>query len=592
MARSATVTPLRSRRSAKANDQVISHSALAYSRRRRQYESDFVERQFRVAQPPPGVLPRGVKIAQDEAIPAALSWGMNNYVYSSFEEGTTFLGYAYLALLSQRAEYRMITETIAAEMTREWIEFASTSDDKDKTKEIKELVDGFDQFHVQTAVRKSIESDGFMGRGHIFVDIGKDRDDRDELKTPIGDGNDKASEEKVGKGKLTAIKPIEAIWCYPTNYNSNDPLQPDWYRPNTWFCMGKEIHRTRLLTVVGREVPDLLKPVYLFGGLSMSQMAKPYIENWLRTRQSVADIVNNFSVWAIKTDLMKRLIAGGDELEKRLEVFTNYKNNNGTALLDLSEEIENVSAPLGTLDSLLHASQEQIASVARIPLVKLLGIQPSGLNASSEGEIRAFYDWIKAFQEQILRVPLTTIMHFVMRHLWGKVDEDITFTFKDLWQLDEAGRSAVEQTEATTDDTYVAMGAVLPEEIRKKLARKKDSPYAGLDLDEPLPEPPGIGELMGGEPNAEMLGGPGAARTQAEPGRQGTAVAPGAKVATGGLGRSVTRAAANVGGAAGEGFKEAADRLAYDSAPKPFGLTRAMMSVMRSWTDAGETVDT
>ena len=39
-----------------------------------------------------------------------------------------------------------------------------------------------------------------------------------------------------------------------------------------------------------------------------------------------------------------------------------------------------------------------MAAISRIPLVKLLGIQPAGLNASSEGELIAFEDWIASFQ--------------------------------------------------------------------------------------------------------------------------------------------------------------------------------------------------
>ncbi|WP_198327721.1 hypothetical protein [Mesorhizobium sp. WSM1497] len=35
-----------------------------------------------------------------------------------------------------------------------------------------------------------------------------------------------------------------------------------------------------------------MKPTYSFGGLSLSQMVKPYVDNWLETRQSVNDIIS------------------------------------------------------------------------------------------------------------------------------------------------------------------------------------------------------------------------------------------------------------------------------------------------------------
>jgi hypothetical protein len=53
--------------------------------------------------------------------------------------------------------------------------------------------------------------------------------------------------------------------------------------------MGTEVHASRMPAFVGHPVPDMLKPAYSFGGLSLSQMAKPYVDIWLQTRESVGD---------------------------------------------------------------------------------------------------------------------------------------------------------------------------------------------------------------------------------------------------------------------------------------------------------------
>jgi hypothetical protein len=57
--------------------------------------------------------------------------------------------------------------------------------------------------------------------------------------------------------------------------------------------------------------------------------------------------------------------------------------------------------PRWALSMLQAQAQEQMAAVSSIPLVKLLGIAPTGLNASSDGEIRVFYDYIHALQQSI-----------------------------------------------------------------------------------------------------------------------------------------------------------------------------------------------
>jgi uncharacterized protein len=412
----------------------------------------------------------------------ALGWA-GTFANQVFAEGLEFLGYPYLAELAQRPEYRVITETIATEMTRKWIKFQAVGE-ADKTVQIKAIEDEFTRLGVKDVFRKAAELDGFFGRAHVYLDTGA-TDDREELRLSIGNGTNETSKLKVGKGSLKRLRVIEPVWTYPSSYNATDPLKPDWYKPSSWFVQGKELHSTRLLTFIGREVPDLLKPAYSFGGLSMSQMVKPYVDNWLRVRQSVSDLISTFSTSGIKTSMANFLAAGGEELFKRLVLFNRNRDNQGLMVLDKdTEEFFNVSTPLGTIDQLQAQAQEHMASVSRIPLVKLLGISPAGLNASSEGEIETFDDSINAYQEAFFRANLTRVLHFVMLSLWGVVDPAITFAFVPLTDLTPKEKAEVEKLEAETDDIRINGGVLDPAETRKSIANNPDSRYPGIDPDD------------------------------------------------------------------------------------------------------------
>src|SRR5258708_20930421 len=436
------------------------------------------------AVPPPGVLPPSVKMAMDAWSNDMTTWATTSMVgsqTSAFEEGQAFLGYPELSILAQRGEYRTISETVATEMTRKWIRFTAIGDE-DKTDRINELKDAFEALGVQNVFRKVAEHDGFFGRGHIFIDLGDDLDGKsDELKTSIGDGEDDASTGRVKHDRpVPALRALEAAWAYPPNYNSSNPLKGDWYTPTSWFVMATEVHATRFLTCISREVPDLLKPAYSFGGLSMSQMAKPYVDNWLRTRQSVSDIINSFSVFVLATNLAQLLQPGGDmDLFERAELFNNLRDNRNLLMLDKDiEDFKNVAAPLGTLDVLQAQAQEHMAAISHIPLVKLTGIQPQGLNADSEGVMRAFYDWIAAGQPVLFDDALKRITRFVQLSLWGEIDEDIIYVWEPLRELDKKEEAEVRKVEAETDGMLLDRGVVRPVEVRNKIAADEDSPYS------------------------------------------------------------------------------------------------------------------
>lgn len=444
---------------------------------------------FTPAEPAPGVVPAGHKLlAMDEAVTGVAAWGGLSIYTVGFNQGLTFLGYPYLSELAQRPEYRRISEVISTEMTRKWIKLHGKGD-ADKRDRIDELHDRMKQLNVQGAFRELAEQDGFFGRSHLYIDTG-DTDSKTELKTPIGDGWNKLSASKISKGKIKRIKTVEPVWCYPANYNASNPLKPDWYRPETWFVMGSEVHSSRLLTFVGREVPDLMKPAFSFGGLSLSQMAKPYIDNWLRTRASVSDLISTYSVSGLKTNMQGTLQAGGAEMFKRIDLFNALRDNSGSMMIDKeTEEWFNVTTPLSTIDQLQAQAQEHMAAICGIPIVKLLGIQPAGLNASSEGEIRCFYDWIAAYQELFFTSNLHRLIGFIMLDLWGEVDEDIIFTFEPLWSLDEKTLAEIRKIEAETDQLLIDSGVITNAEARARVAGDPDTPYAGLNADE-VPEPP------------------------------------------------------------------------------------------------------
>lgn len=450
---------------------------------------------FELPKPPPGTLPPDHKgMAQDsnDLITAASAWAVQGIYNGAFYEGQAFLGYAYLAQLAQRPEYRRPVEVIATQATRKWIELQAAGGEnaEDKTEKIKLLEAAIEKFKVRERFRELSEQDSFFGRAHLYIDTGA-TNDRAELKTPIGTGADATSDVKLGKGFLKALKTVEPVWCYPNGYDSNDPLKPEWYNPQTWFVQGKEIHSSRLLCFVAREVPDLLKPAYSFGGLAMTQMGKPYVDNWIRTRQSVSDLVSNFSMNALKTDLATTVSGMGDDLYARVDLWNAIRDNAGMLLLNKdSEDLVNVAVPLGTLDMLQAQSQEHMAAVWGVPLVELLGISPHGLNASSDGEIRTFEDNVHAYQEKFYRPGLSRVIDLIQVSEFGAVDPGITYVFVPLHTMTEKEEADIRKTEAETDAILVNdVNAISPQEVRARVAADPNTPYHSLDVDD-LPEPP------------------------------------------------------------------------------------------------------
>jgi phage-related protein (TIGR01555 family) len=444
------------------------------------HDGDAAPAQVERYRPPdmmPGVVPEADKLAMDDAISDA-------YRYANQSMGCieAFPGYPVLAQWTQIAEYRMLSEKTAMAMTRKWIELRSTGDG-DKSERMAEIESELRRLNVRELFGEAAKLDGFFGRGQLFIDLGDQAGP--VLENPL------FMSGATLKGKLRKFKIIEPMYTYPNAYSATNPMADDYYAPRTWFVMGQRVHASRLLTFVGRPVPDMLKPSYNFGGISMSQLAKPYVDNWIKTRTSVNKIISNFSTSGIKTNMDSVLSGGeGEDLLARAQLYTEMRDNQALMMLDNeTEEFFQFNVPLTTLDALQAQAQEHMASVSSMPLSILLGVTPTGLNASTDGELRTFYDHVHDMQEITFRANLKTVIDIIQLSKWGDVDPEIDFDFVSMWEADETEIAGNRKADAETAAIYLADGVISAEEVRQKLASDEDSGYNGLDMSVQI-EPP------------------------------------------------------------------------------------------------------
>ncbi|MDL2172472.1 anti-CBASS protein Acb1 family protein [Asaia sp. HumB] len=173
----------------------------------------------------------------------------------------------------------------------------------------------------------------------------------------------------------------------------------------------------------------MLAPAFNFGGLSLTQQLKTYVHNFLRLRNSVSSIAANFSKLVLLTDMFGNMATPqradyGDinpsSVTGRANFLQGVSDGQDTFVADkTSEDVKILATPLGGLNELLAQAMEAMASIPGIPLVKLFGIQPTGLNASSDGEIRVFYDEIAAWQADQIEPTLRWMFNLVQIHLWA-----------------------------------------------------------------------------------------------------------------------------------------------------------------------------
>src|SRR5690606_26415683 len=103
----------------------------------------------------------------------------------------------------------------------------------------------------------------------------------------------------------------------------------------------------------------------------------------------------------------------------RLRLAAVAKGINGTLVLDSEEEYDQKSAEFGSLRDILLAFMQLVSGAADIPVTRLLGQSPGGLNASGESDLRNYYDRIQSIQELELTPAMAVLDECLIRSALG-----------------------------------------------------------------------------------------------------------------------------------------------------------------------------
>ncbi|CDH33885.1 DUF1073 domain-containing protein [Xenorhabdus bovienii] len=431
--------------------------------------------------------PKEAVMAMDSSLSSSGAYTLIQHAWEhgqGYALGPSFMGYAALSSLTQNGLIRACIETVANDMTREWIEIKAVDTDGqgDGTDDNKAIEDALIDLKVKDIFNKAAEYDGYFGGCMIFIDTGATDN---QLLTPL-DVSEKSGELKSFR-RFVLVEPIN---IFPGRYESTDPLSSQYFNPDTWWILGKEVHVSRLIRICGKEVPVLLKPSYNFMGMPQAQLLYDYVIHFQDSRAAVSRLLEKFSLTVMKTDMEDILTNphSTKSLDGRLAYMARHRSNDGVLAIDKEmEDIVKLETPLSGVTDIVRQTLEFIVAINRTPAVKLLGVSPSGFNATGESDIKNYNDHVKSQQEKVLRAGLQKALDIIQVVKLGRLDKSVKFNFVDLNEDDAKSTAETQKIKTDRDVSLVDAGVISEKEARRRLSVDPDSDYFSIDVDE-VPE--------------------------------------------------------------------------------------------------------
>lgn len=388
---------------------------------------------------------------------------------------TSFVGYGVLQQIAQQGLIRACIQTVSDDLSRKWIKI----DGCDDPQKLEIIENELKKLHIKDLFHKAVTTTGYMGGAFIFIDTGED-----DLTLPLAI-NDLSAELKEGsKVKFVVVDPVNVS---PIEYNCINPLRDDYMQPRMWQVLGKRVHASRLLPFVENQPPMLLKPNYNFLGIPQAQILWDYVMHFNQTRASTARLLDKISLLVVQTDMDAVLSDehGIELFDAKMEFLERYRNNDSVFVCDKeSEGVMNVQTTIAGCTDVVRQSLELIACINRTPAVKLLGISPSGFNATGESDLKNYYDYISSKQE-LYREQIQTIINVIQLVEFGNIDPAITFKFEPLNEENKASQAMTAQTKIGALTQLVDRQAMSAEELRTAVREDEDLGLSFLDKEMP-----------------------------------------------------------------------------------------------------------
>lgn len=345
-----------------------------------------------------------------------------------------------------------IVATVPNDMIRKWYQVKSSITPKQ--------LDQLTKLERKTQLRKKLLLGMYWGRlygGAVGVLLIKGQENMSE---PL-------DFDLVMPGSFLGLQILDR-WSgvYPEGDLVQDPSDSDYglpafytIRDDTTGYMVARVHHSRIVRFIGRELPWMEQVTELYWGESEIEAIYNEVARRDNVASNIAALTFRANVNYMEAEGLDQLLGTANaEMQRRfwnvMAAQAMMESNFGTRIINKGDAIHNTQYTFTELPEVYDRVMMDVAGAARIPVTKLFGRSPAGLNSTGESDMQNYYDYIDGLRENELRPVIERLLPVMALSAWGEVPDDLEIDFPPMQTAD-----AKEQAEITERNTNSILAA-------------------------------------------------------------------------------------------------------------------------------------
>lgn len=264
-----------------------------------------------------------------------------------------------------------------------------------------------------------------------------------------------------------------------------DMSDPDFGLPEYYSVTDSEgqiyarVHHSRIVRFTGRELPYLEKLAEMYWGESEVEALYADVVKHDNVSHNMAALTFRANIDTMEVQNLDQLFSiAGSEQQRRfwnvMQAQSVVKSNFGTQLVNKGDQVKNTQYTFTGLQEVYDSMCLDLSGASRIPVTKLFGRSPAGMNATGESDLQNYYDYIDTLRESVLRPIIYRLLPILAMSAWGVVPDDIDITFPPLWTPTAKEVSEIVKAKAETVIATFQAGLIDQSTAQKELKKLAD----------------------------------------------------------------------------------------------------------------------
>ena len=232
--------------------------------------------------------------------------------------------------------------------------------------------------------------------------------------------------------RYSGITPMSEL---VTDINSPDFGLPKYYTVHATESveLGQQIHHSRIVRFTGRELPYIDKISEMYWGVSEIEHIFEELKKRDNTSWNIAMLVFSANMKVYKMDGMGELGLMDEmaqkDLHNALSAMSWMMNNQGMQIIGKEDDFVTHQFSFSGLAQIYEMFIMDLAGACEMPVTKLFGRSPAGMNATGESDMQNYYDHIEEQQESALRPVIDKLLPIMCMSIFGAIPDDLDYSF-------------------------------------------------------------------------------------------------------------------------------------------------------------------